>query len=217
VLSSKEGAFHDLASLMECLKASCFLPGLAGGRPVEVSRRCCGGSRGGEIRESDTAESELASARRGGGGREASTWNDSQRGLVTPMVDALIYEPIPYRSAVNDGCTHVLVLRTWPDQVRPCKLRAVLACASVSGRPHCLNASPFPQILLLSQLPLHSPSALTCNCMHARRRRCRRVSCASSRGWLCRSACRTFRGSCGFYSRMATRGYMPKTSSTLMR
>jgi hypothetical protein len=31
------------------------------------------------------------------------------------LVDALIYEPMPYRSALEDGCTHVLVLRTWPD------------------------------------------------------------------------------------------------------
>jgi hypothetical protein len=32
-----------------------------------------------------------------------------------PIVDALLFEPIPYRSAVKEGCTHVLVLRTLPD------------------------------------------------------------------------------------------------------
>jgi hypothetical protein len=32
-----------------------------------------------------------------------------------PLVDALIFEPIPYRSAVRDNCSHVLVLRTLPD------------------------------------------------------------------------------------------------------
>jgi hypothetical protein len=31
------------------------------------------------------------------------------------MVDALLFEPIPYRSAIRDNCTHVLVLRTFPD------------------------------------------------------------------------------------------------------
>ncbi len=31
------------------------------------------------------------------------------------FLDALLYEPIPYRSAVRDGCTHVLVLLTRPD------------------------------------------------------------------------------------------------------
>ena len=30
-------------------------------------------------------------------------------------LDALLFEPIPYRSAVRDGCTHVLVLLTRPE------------------------------------------------------------------------------------------------------
>ena len=34
-----------------------------------------------------------------------------------PQVDALIYEPVPYRSAIDLGCTHVLVLR--PPHVPP--------------------------------------------------------------------------------------------------
>ena len=34
-----------------------------------------------------------------------------------PLADAFLVEPIPYRSAVNDGATHVIVLRTRPD---PC-------------------------------------------------------------------------------------------------
>eukprot|EP00545_Synedropsis_sp_CCMP1620_P000637 CAMPEP_0119004626 /NCGR_PEP_ID=MMETSP1176-20130426/1256_1 /TAXON_ID=265551 /ORGANISM="Synedropsis recta cf, Strain CCMP1620" /LENGTH=533 /DNA_ID=CAMNT_0006956357 /DNA_START=153 /DNA_END=1754 /DNA_ORIENTATION=+ len=32
-----------------------------------------------------------------------------------PMADALLYEPIPFRSAVDEGATHVVVLRTRPD------------------------------------------------------------------------------------------------------
>jgi hypothetical protein len=37
-----------------------------------------------------------------------------------PFADALIFEPMPYRSAAADGCTHVITLRTRPDgsQVR---------------------------------------------------------------------------------------------------
>ncbi len=31
------------------------------------------------------------------------------------LADALIFEPIPFRSAVEDGCTHVVTLRTRPD------------------------------------------------------------------------------------------------------
>ena len=35
-----------------------------------------------------------------------------------PMADAQLFEPIPYRSAVREGATHVLVLRTRPDALR---------------------------------------------------------------------------------------------------
>ena len=34
-----------------------------------------------------------------------------------PLVDALVYEPIPYRTALNDNATHVLVVRSRPDGV----------------------------------------------------------------------------------------------------
>ena len=38
--------------------------------------------------------------------------------LGEPLADAFLVEPIPYRSAVEDGATHVIVLRTRPD---PCR------------------------------------------------------------------------------------------------
>lgn len=34
-----------------------------------------------------------------------------------PMTDALLYEPIPYRSALKENCTHVIALRTRGDDV----------------------------------------------------------------------------------------------------
>ena len=34
---------------------------------------------------------------------------------LDPLVDALMAEPIPYRSAAEDGATHIIVLRTRPD------------------------------------------------------------------------------------------------------
>jgi len=37
--------------------------------------------------------------------------NETYEGLI----DAFVSEPIPYRSAMRDGATHVLVLRTKPD------------------------------------------------------------------------------------------------------
>lgn len=35
--------------------------------------------------------------------------------MPEPLADAVLTEPIPYRAAVAEGCTHVLVLRTQPD------------------------------------------------------------------------------------------------------
>ena len=35
-----------------------------------------------------------------------------------PYADALIFEPLPYRSALKENCTHVIVLRTRSDNVR---------------------------------------------------------------------------------------------------
>lgn len=34
-----------------------------------------------------------------------------------PLSDALIFEPVPYRSAVRENCTHVIALRTRADDL----------------------------------------------------------------------------------------------------
>ena len=36
---------------------------------------------------------------------------------ITPLVDAFLVEPMPYRSAVREGATHAIVLRTRPDPI----------------------------------------------------------------------------------------------------
>jgi len=62
---------------------------------------------------------------------------------VEPMVDALLYEPIPYRSAINDlGCTHVLVLRSYPDGRR--MPQGYLGLFERLVSPKCLD--PFPKV-----------------------------------------------------------------------
>jgi predicted patatin/cPLA2 family phospholipase len=61
--------FRDKQDLVECLRASAMVPGIAGG-PVRHRGRS--------------------------------------------MVDAMVYEPIPIWSAIDDGCTHVLTLSTKP-------------------------------------------------------------------------------------------------------
>ena len=40
---------------------------------------------------------------------------DAQLNITTRCFDAFCYEPIPYRSAVEEGASHVLVLKTRPD------------------------------------------------------------------------------------------------------
>lgn len=40
-------------------------------------------------------------------------------GVTTPCFDAFCFEPLPYRSAVEDGATHVLVLRSRPECFQP--------------------------------------------------------------------------------------------------
>jgi hypothetical protein len=58
-----------------------------------------------------------------------------------PLVDALIYEPIPYRTAVKCGCTHVLVLRSFPDgRSLP---RSLLGIFEKLVAPKCLD--PYPE------------------------------------------------------------------------
>ena len=58
------------------------------------------------------------------------------------MVDALLYEPIPYRSAIEQGCTHVLVLRSYPDGRR--MPQGYLGLFERLVAPKCLD--PFPRV-----------------------------------------------------------------------
>ncbi|EKX38161.1 hypothetical protein GUITHDRAFT_115708 [Guillardia theta CCMP2712] len=107
-MSSRKGYFEDLPSLLECLRASCYLPGIAGCSPVPVER-----------------------------------WQGEERLERDRMVDAVVFEPIPYRSAVEDGCTHLLVLRTWPDEI-PLP-QSFLKIFERLLAPTCLSS--FPRIL----------------------------------------------------------------------
>ena len=72
---------------------------------------------------------------------QSSTSTDARVGLgMEPMVDALVYEPIPYRSALEQGATHVLVLRSYPDGVFLPK--SLLGLFELIIAPKCLD--PYP-------------------------------------------------------------------------
>lgn len=50
---------------------------------------------------------------------------NNSRGEVEPHADAMLFEPIPYRLAVREGATHVLVLRTRPDGVNVVRRQSI--------------------------------------------------------------------------------------------
>ena len=121
--------FHSREDLVACLKASANVPELAGG-PLEHRR---------------------AGLRGGGGGAEAPRWQRAgcraQASCTYAavlccrghrLVDAAVFEAIPYRSAIGDGCTHVLVLNNLP-RVRGAVGVGVWQCCRVCARTRGLS------------------------------------------------------------------------------
>ena len=102
-LSSENGNFDDLPTLLKCIRSSMLVPGVTGELMAlyEGEKTPC-------IVEYPKRKRRLRPLRSGRRRR--------RRAPVTNLLgDALITEPIPYRQAVKDGCSHVLVLRTRPD------------------------------------------------------------------------------------------------------
>lgn len=95
VLDMENGGFSSLEELANCMHASCLLPGIAG--PLMNLKKS-------EVK----GNIENEKLRLGNKFRE-DHWE--------PLADALIYEPLPYRTAITEGATHVVTLRTRPDGV----------------------------------------------------------------------------------------------------
>eukprot|EP01032_Pedospumella_encystans_P010127 gene10127-11864_t len=102
VLSAKDGNFATMPQLAECLRASMMIPGVAG----EVVRLKGTQAAGTNIHSTEWPEY-----------RPRQRKPDMVFGSE-PYADALIFEPLPYRSALKENCTHVIVLRTRSDNVR---------------------------------------------------------------------------------------------------
>jgi predicted acylesterase/phospholipase RssA len=92
VLDMNNGAFDSLSELAECMHASCLLPGIAG--PVMNYNT-----------QPTKSQPKFVLA------------NGYDHPDYEPLVDALVYEPIPYRSALQEGATHVIAIRSRPDGV----------------------------------------------------------------------------------------------------
>jgi len=84
------GGFSSIEELAGCMKGSCLLPGIAG--PI--------------VNHDSSA---IAS-------NEKFFFKDNvNRPGVEPLADALIFEPLPFRTAIAEGATDVVMLRSRPD------------------------------------------------------------------------------------------------------
>jgi predicted acylesterase/phospholipase RssA len=95
VLDMKGHCFETLEELTDCMHASCLLPGIAGPL-MNLDTRALKGQK---------VPKKLVL----GNNMKGDHWE--------PMADALLFEPLPYRSAIDEGATHVLVVRSRPDGV----------------------------------------------------------------------------------------------------
>ena len=108
------GTSSNMTALLQCIRASMNVPGITGRLlGVSASRRIPfpvpdneKKGRAGQGKEDDEEWE-----------RPESGGMEHDREEVEPLADACISEPMPYRSAVKHGATHVIVLRTRPD---PC-------------------------------------------------------------------------------------------------
>ena len=82
---------------------------------------------------------------------------DSMQGAKEPLADAMLFEPIPYRAALAEGATHVLVLRTRPDGVNLVREQLALALALAIT----LTLAPALNLALALTLALTLAPALT--------------------------------------------------------
>jgi len=93
IFDMASGHFNDLEGLGKCMHASCLLPGIAG--PLMYFHE----EGNGQVKDNFILKNGIVN-------------NDFE-----PLADALIYEPLPFRSAVSEGATHVVMLRSRPDGV----------------------------------------------------------------------------------------------------
>lgn len=98
IMDMEGGHFNNLEELTDCMHASCLLPGLTGHvMNLNVSA----------VNDNNRNSKKFVL-----GNGLFSKDKD-----LEPLADALIFEPLPFRSAVEDGATHVLVIRSRPDGV----------------------------------------------------------------------------------------------------
>lgn len=93
IMEMANGSFETLEELSNCMHASCLLPGLAG--PLMNLNRTA-------VAMNTT-------------GKKLIVGNNLQGDDIEPLADSLLFEPIPYRTALQEGATHVVAIRSRPD------------------------------------------------------------------------------------------------------
>ena len=93
IMDMEKGSFSSIEELASCMRASCLLPGVAG------------------------AVMNIKLPKEGGGQQQydMKPRNNLVGDDYEPLADALLFEPLPYRSAISEGSTHVICLRSRPD------------------------------------------------------------------------------------------------------
>ena len=100
VFSMENNGFQTLDELTDCMHASCLLPGIAG--PVMNLDKSALKNGVGSF---DATKS-----------KKLLLGNNLDLNRYEPLADALLYEPLPYQTAITEhNVTHCIVLRTRPD------------------------------------------------------------------------------------------------------
>ena len=93
IMDMERGSFRSIEEMASCMQASCLLPGVAG--PVMNMKTNA---------IDNATQTEMIP-------------RNNEAGDVEPLADSLLFEPMPYRAALKEKATHVVILRSRPDGV----------------------------------------------------------------------------------------------------
>ena len=99
VLDYENGGFKNIQELALAMRSSCLLPGIAG-PIVNVQKEHLRRNNKNNNNKKYIVKNNLSS---------------QHKDDYEPLADALVYEPLPYQTALNEGATHVVTLRSRPD------------------------------------------------------------------------------------------------------
>jgi hypothetical protein len=150
VLGSREGHWTSMDELCQCMRASMLLPGTAASCNGPPSSSVSSTARGAPMhaRAARLGSSDACGGLRRPAAPPLSVGHLPAAGIAGPVIrlpsmtgsmgeteeeeggeplaDAMLFEPIPYRAALAEGATHVLVLRTRPDGLNLVRKQAVI-------------------------------------------------------------------------------------------